>query len=110
MVQSGNSSNTITNSRLITLPHSPVHEIEVYTTIGEVPADEWSLCINDTHLFLSREYLKTTEFSSLPGMQFRYAILRNAGIPVSVLYFQMVNLSDTGLGGILNLEEYGGIA
>ncbi len=109
MVQSGNS-NIITHPRLISLPHSPVHEIEVFTSISDVPAGEWEVCITDAHLFLSIDYLKTAESSSLPGMQFRYAILRNGGQPVAILYFQLVNLSDTGLGGILSLEEYGGLA
>jgi len=43
-------------------------------------------------------------------MQFRYAVLYNASKPEAVVYYQLVNLSDAGLGGILNLAEYGGLA
>ncbi len=92
------------------LPHAPTHEVEIYSTVKDITSSEWNACLDPGSLFLSLKYLESAENSRLPGMQFRYALIRAGGEPVSVLYFQLVNLSDAGLGGILNLEEYGGLA
>jgi predicted N-acyltransferase len=84
--------------------------IYLYTEVHDIPAAEWNSCITNTNIFLSLDYLSVAENSELPGMQFRYAILKKHDIAVAVLYFQLVNLSDKGLGNILSLDEYGGMA
>jgi|SRR5688572_1109645 len=92
------------------LTSHPTHTIELYRNVDELPVSSWESVVKTSSLFLSLRYLKTAESSNLPGMHFRYAIIRHEQNPVAVLYFQLVNLSDAGLGGILNLEEYGGLA
>ncbi len=82
----------------------------VYSNISAVPELDWDTFMKDSDIFLSRKYLSVVEESSLPGLQFRYVILKSGKQVRSVLYFQLVNLSDEGLGGILDLEEYGGMA
>lgn len=110
MNQPGNPDNSVAFSKLFSLPSAPGHVIEVFTSVDDILPSEWQQCLNDSNPFLSLRYLSAAEKSKLPGMQFRYAIIRSSGQPVSVLYFQLVNLSDAGLGGILNLDEYGGLA
>ena len=82
----------------------------VYSSVTAVPAKEWDPLLRSGDLFLSRKYLSVVEASSLPGLQYRYVILKSGNQVRSILYFQLVNLSDEGLGGILDLEEYGGMA
>ncbi len=82
----------------------------VYESINDFPADQWNSCVEKNSIFLSLNYLKVVEQSSLPGMKVRYAILSYQNEVKAVLYFQVINLSDAGMGGILNLDEYGGMA
>jgi hypothetical protein len=82
----------------------------VYSEIAAVPSPEWDSLLGSGDIFLFRKYLSVVEASSLPGLQFRYVILKSGKKVRSILYFQLVNLSDEGLGGILDLEEYGGMA
>ncbi len=88
----------------------PGYEAAVFNHYQEIPIELWNSCVTENNLFLSHRYLQVLEESSPPGMQFRYVILKSGGNAVAVIYFQLVNLSDAGLGGILNLEEYGGLA
>lgn len=90
--------------------HHGAYEGSLYESIAGVNSSDWDSCVADSALFLTRKYLKTCEESSLPGLQFRYLTMKLDGVPKAIAYFQLVNLSDAGLGGILNLEEYGGLA
>lgn len=85
-------------------------EITISGSIRKLPADQWNSCLKPGCLFLAPEYLAVLEQSGLPGLGFYYAIVSENGKALAALHFQMVNLSDAGLGGILNLEEYGGLA
>lgn len=85
-------------------------EVNIYSSIHDVPKGEWATCVKPDNLFLTENYLKTVEESQLPGLQTRYAVIKYHANSRAVLYFQIVNLSDKGLGGILNLDEYGGLA
>lgn len=85
-------------------------EIHLFKSVNDLPAADWDSCLSQKGIFLTRRYLNVAELSSLPGMSFRYAILYLTGKPAAILYFQLINLSDSGLGGVLNLEEYGGLA
>mgnify|MGYP001168748537 CR=1 FL=1 len=115
-----NSKHSISNSNLSnqsSVEQSDFHftdtngcEVKVYSSIDQIEPFEWEKCIDVNHFFLSVKYLKIVEESSLPGLQLRYAVIRYESEIKAVLYFQVINLSDTGLGGILNLEEYGGLA
>ncbi len=110
MTQSDGPFNATAESKSISLNAAPDHQVEVFSSVNEVPVAVWNQCLEESNLFLSLNYLGAAERSALPGMQFRYAVIRSGDTPVAVLYFQVVNLSDAGLGGILNLEEYGGLA
>jgi predicted N-acyltransferase len=83
--------------------------IHLFSSVEELDHNTWNR-IAGGKIFLSTDYLRVAEISSLPGMQFRYAIMNRNDLPVAIMYFQLVNLSDEGLGGILDLEEYGGMA
>lgn len=85
-------------------------EGSLFESIAEVGASDWDACIPESALFLTRKYLQVCEQSNLPGLQFRYLTMKTNDVAKAVAYFQLVNLSDAGLGGILNLEEYGGLA
>ncbi len=84
--------------------------IVIHNSFNDLTVSDWTCCIRDHQLFLSPSYLIAAESSALPGMEFRYAIVYRQNKPVAVVYFQLVNLSDSGLGGILDLDEYGGLA
>ncbi|MBL0343470.1 MAG: hypothetical protein IPP71_23005 [Bacteroidetes bacterium] len=92
--------------------YSDINEcrVDVFDSITDVPLDKWENCIEMDDLFLSKKYLSVVERSALPGMKVRYVILSYDDSVKAILYFQVINLSDAGLGGILNLEEYGGLA
>lgn len=83
---------------------------ELRESVSGFSEQDWDSCISDEKLFLTRDYLSVCERSKLPGLSNRFLLLRKSGIPCAVAYFQLINLSDAGLGGILNLEEYGGLA
>lgn len=85
-------------------------EITISGSIRKLSADQWNSCVRPGCLFLTPEYLAVLEQSGLPGLGFYYALVCENGKALAALYFQIVNLSDAGLGGILNLEEYGGLA
>lgn len=85
-------------------------EVNIYSSIHDVPHGDWNSCVKPDNLFLTENYLQTVEASNLPGLQTRYAVIKYHTDSRAVLYFQIVNLSDKGLGGILNLDEYGGLA
>ncbi len=93
-----------------TFTHANGCEVSIYASIHDVPNGEWASCVTPDNLFLTENYLKTVEESHLPGLQTRYAVIKYQADSKAVLYFQIVNLSDKGLGGILNLDEYGGLA
>jgi hypothetical protein len=86
------------------------HSVFLYDFIEQVPASDWLACNADHNFFLTPAYLKACEKSHLPGLQVRYAVVHNGNGPIAGMYFQASNLSDAGLGGVLNLEDYGMIA
>lgn len=110
MTIQSNAGSTLISGDSNVLQSLPGYEVSLFKLCEEIPVDEWNNCISDGNLFLSPRYLSAAEKSCPPGMQFRYAILKTGGSAVAVIYFQLVNLSDAGLGGILNLDEYGGLA
>lgn len=82
----------------------------VYSNIHQIPEDHWNQCLGSEDIFLSLKYLDIVEKSDMPGMQYRYVVLQSDHAVKAILYFQLVNLSDEELGGVLDLQEYGGIA
>jgi predicted N-acyltransferase len=83
---------------------------ELRESVSGFSESDWDSCITEEKIFLTRSYLSVCERSNLPGLSNRFLMLRKNGSPCAVAYFQLINLSDAGLGGILNLEEYGGLA
>jgi hypothetical protein len=70
----------------------------------------WEQVVSGRGFFVSLDYLKALENASIAGLSFRYVILYRANEPVAVFCFQAVDLSDEGLGGVLNLDQYGGLS
>lgn len=101
---------SVTNQDFVSIDLSDTLNAAVYSSVTAIPAHDWDGLLKKEDIFLSRKYLSVVEKSFLPGLQFRYVILRSGRQPRSILYFQLINLSDEGLGGILDLEEYGGMA
>jgi predicted N-acyltransferase len=87
-----------------------VVNINLKHSITEVDSLQWNEVVNGKGLFLSIPYLKAVEESNISGLSFRYAILEKARKPLAVFLFQAVDLSFEGVGGILNLDNYGGIS
>ncbi|MBP9084001.1 MAG: hypothetical protein KBH11_13050 [Bacteroidia bacterium] len=83
---------------------------ELRDSVSGFAQSDWDSCIPKEKLFLTRDYLSVCEKSNLPGLSNRFLLLRKNGAPCAIAYFQLINLSDAGLGGILNLDEYGGLA
>jgi hypothetical protein len=86
------------------------HSVFLYDFIEQVPVSDWLTCNADHNFFLTPAYLKACEKSLLPGLQVRYAVVHDNNGPIAAMYFQASNLSDAGLGGVLNLEDYGMVA
>ena len=57
-------------------------------------------------LFLEKEYLLSMEESSPSALSFRYVCLKEKGKIKAAYYFQIINLSSTQLGQIVNFEPY----
>jgi hypothetical protein len=83
---------------------------ELRESVSGFSESDWDSCIPEEKIFLTRSYLSVCETSNLPGLSNRFLLLRKNGNPCAIAYFQLINLSDAGLGGILNLEGYGGLA
>lgn len=98
------------NQQPVTLELPEGLKCTIFHHIQGVPTDEWNRCLKREDFFLSKKYLDIVEKSGMPGMQYRYVVLYTGGEVKAILYFQMVNLSDEELGGVLDLQEYGGIA
>lgn len=82
-------------------------ETELYHSIQSVPADEWNKAINTNDVFVSIPYLTALEQSSSAGMAFRYVLIKDKKNPVGALSFQLLNVAEKELGGLLNLEDKG---
>jgi Acetyltransferase (GNAT) domain len=57
-------------------------------------------------LFLEKDYLLSMEESSPSALSFRYLCLKEKGRLVAAFYFQVINLSSSQLGQIINFEPY----
>ena len=57
-------------------------------------------------LFLEKEYLLSMEESSTSALSFRYVCLKEKGEIKAAFYFQVINLSSSQLGQIVNFEPY----
>lgn len=79
-------------------------------SIAELDAKRWNEVVRGKGVFLSIPYLKAVEASNIGGLSLRYVMMEKAGRPVAVYLFQAVDLSSEGVGGILNLDNYGGIS
>ncbi|MFM7903175.1 MAG: hypothetical protein ACKPAD_14480 [Bacteroidota bacterium] len=82
----------------------------VHPSISRFDEASWNKVVQGKGVFLSIPYLKALEQSGIPGLSFRFALLKVDGEPVAAYCFQLVDLSFDGIGGILNLENYGGLS
>lgn len=64
-----------------------------YSTVNEIPLDEWIHIIGEHNYFLSIPYLNALEASNRPDIEYRYVVLRNEqGKGVGCFYFQIIDL------------------
>lgn len=82
----------------------------IHSSISEFEEASWNKVVEGKGVFLSIPYLKALEQAGIPGLTFRFALLKIDGEPVAAYCFQLVDLSFDGIGGILNLENYGGLS
>jgi hypothetical protein len=82
-------------------------ETAYYTSIKNVPADEWNKAINTNDVFVTIPYLTSLEQSKTAGMAYRYVIIKNKKHAIGAMCFQLLNVAEKDLGGLLNLEEKG---
>ena len=82
----------------------------IHSSIDGHEVASWHQVVEGKGIFLTIPYLQALEQSIIPGLTFRYALLKIKGEPVAAYCFQLVDLSFDGIGGILNLENYGGLS
>jgi predicted N-acyltransferase len=82
----------------------------IHPTIDGHDKGLWNDVVDGRGVFLSIPYLQALERAGIPGLSFRYALLEFNDEPIAVYCFQLVDLSFDGIGGVLNLENYGGIS
>ena len=99
----------MSESSLFSILHDSL-QLQVYDRFNSVPHQQWNAVAKGHGIFLTPRYLESCESSRLPGMEFRYVIAYEGSKPSAVLYLQISNLSDAGLGGVLNLHDYGFLA
>lgn len=90
-----------------TVKHKHALAFSVYDSVHRIPVDDWNNAVNASDIFLSLEYLTVLESSQPAGLAFRYALIYDENIPVCVLAFQLLNVGDKELGGVLNLDDRG---
>lgn len=79
----------------------------VFNSVDDIPADDWNNSVNISDIFLSLDYLSVLERCQPAGLAFRYVIVYNENVPVSVLSFQLLNVAEKELGGVINLDDRG---
>lgn len=82
----------------------------LHHSIADVDSNRWNQVVKGQGVFLSIPYLTALEASSISGLSFRYVMMEKGGQPLAVFLFQVADLSYDGVGGVLNLENYGGIS
>ncbi|QQR94760.1 MAG: hypothetical protein IPJ93_13395 [Bacteroidota bacterium] len=81
--------------------------IEVFNSVREMPANDWQTIIGENVIFTSFSYLSALEQSKPAGMQFRYVIVYDSKMPVATLCFQLLDVANKDLDGVLNLKDKG---
>ena len=81
--------------------------IEVFNSVREMPANDWQTINGENVIFTSFSYLSALEQSKPAGMQFRYVIVYDSKMPVATLCFQLLDVANKDLDGVLNLKDKG---
>ncbi len=81
--------------------------IEVLNSVREMPANDWQTINGENVIFTSFSYLSALEQSKPAGMQFRYVIVYDSKMPVATLCFQLLDVANKDLDGVLNLKDKG---
>ncbi|HQP02820.1 MAG TPA: hypothetical protein PK337_11025, partial [Bacteroidia bacterium] len=81
--------------------------IEVFKSVTEVPLHDWQTINGENVIFTSFSYLSALEQSRPAGMQFRYVIVYDNKMPVATLCFQLLDVANKDLDGVLNLKDKG---
>lgn len=72
-----------------------------------MPANDWQTINGENVIFTSFSYLSALEQSNPSGMQFRYVIVYDSKMPVATLCFQLLDVANKDLDGVLNLKDKG---
>lgn len=79
--------------------HRSPEQITVYTSSDALP-QAWDAFVPETH-FLSRQTIRTTEFSHLPDLEYFYVFITDkAGAPLAACYFQLLHIRQNHLNPI----------
>ena len=81
--------------------------IEVFNSVKEIPVNDWQIINGENVIFTSLSYLLALEQSRPAGLQFRYVIVYNNEQAVATLCFQLLDVANKDLGGLLNLKDKG---
>ncbi len=81
--------------------------IEVFNSVKEIPVNDWQTINGENVIFTSLSYLTALEQSRPAGLQFRYVIVYNNEQAVATLCFQLLDVANKDLGGLLNLKDKG---
>ncbi|HRB37606.1 MAG TPA: GNAT family N-acetyltransferase, partial [Bacteroidia bacterium] len=68
---------------------------------------DWQTINGENVIFTSFSYLSALEQSKPAGMQFRYVIVYDSKMPVATLCFQLLDVANKDLDGVLNLKDKG---
>ncbi len=80
-------------------------DFKIFHSFSEVNQADWVTAIAPDDIFVTADYLSVMEKCSPAGLVFRYAIVYANDAPVSALVFQLLNVGEKKLGGILNFED-----
>jgi hypothetical protein len=64
----------------------------IFDSIAKLPAHEWDQAHEKQDVFLSTSYLQALELAPPHNMNFRYAIVRDKGNVIGIVYFQILQL------------------
>lgn len=86
--------------------YNKVFDFQIFTSSDDMPRHIWKELASE-HIFLDFDYLQSLEKSSIAGLQMRYVIVKKKEEPVAALQFQLLNVADKDLNGVINLKDKG---
>lgn len=85
---------------------STLFDFKIYKTIKDVSQDVWKTITGES-VFLDKAYLHALEQSEISGLGMRYVVVERNSEPVASLQYQLLNVADKDLNGVVNLKDKG---